>query len=182
MSGDSKKSSRSEGDDQFSEPLLELTGISKPGWFEQAVNSGLNVIGSVTGKKKVTPPPVAVPFDLDQDENKAKPLNTYKPTWNGDNFNPHIEHTNFTTAIGEYNKQQTEMPRHRVAHPLIIRRPSNGMPFIYKFTIFLVVVMFAGGTVIYLDKKYNIRKLVRELKDPGKVKLKPKVRKPVLDD
>lgn len=189
MSNDSKKfrlsddNDDSNKDNELPEPQLELTGVGRPGWFEQAVHSGLNVIGSITGRKKspAPPPPLAAPFDPDQQQSSVKSPNAYKPTWKGDNFRPNIEHTNFTSAIGEFNKQQAETPRNRVAAPLIIRRPVTSMPFIYKFTIFLVIVMLAGGTAIYLDKKFNIRQVAKQLKDPSKAK-KTKVRKPATEE
>lgn len=172
----------SNNDSELPEPQLELTGFDRPGWFEQAVHSGLNVIGSITGKKKSpAPPPLAAPFGPDQQQSSVKSSNAYKPTWKGDNFRPNIEHINITGAIGEFNKQKSEMQRQRGTAPLIFRRPATSMPFIYKFTIFLVIVMLVGGTTIYLDQKFNIRQLAKQLKDPGRVK-KSKIRKPVIEE
>jgi hypothetical protein len=153
--------------EEHPEPQIELTGFNQPSAFGQLLSSGLNVLSTLSGKKNAA--------SHTTNANPSKPKeSTYKPTWNGDNFAElHIEHTNFTSAIREYNQQQ-ENPKVKRGQPppLIVRKQKPPMPFIYKFALFAVFVVIALGAFIYVDTKYNIRQTIQEMKDPSKAKLK----------
>jgi hypothetical protein len=173
LSGPVKKEPKPQfGDSNLPEPEIELTGFNQPSMFGQILSSGLNAISSSSGKKKNNPaPPQASTHQRQKNEE-------YKPTWN-QNFEPNIEHTNFTSAISEFNKQSENPNLKRIAPPpLIIRRQKPPMPFIYKFAIFAVFILLALGGFMYADKHFKIRQTIQELKDPSKTKLKIK-RKPV---
>ncbi len=170
-----KKNKSQFGKEKLPEPEIELTGFNQPSAFGQLISSGLNVVSTLSGRKKNNAPPAMPAPD------SAK--STYKPTWNEGNFEPHIEHTNFTSAIGEYKKQQ-ENPKLRkgAPHQVFFRRERPPMPLIYKLAIFAVCSVLALGTFMYVDKKYNLRKTIQELKDPSKVKLKVKRKPEVIDE
>jgi len=177
---DSAKKQSNQGleDSKLPEPEIELTGFNQPSIFGQILNSGLNALATWSGKKKNSSqsiPPI-------QTEAAKPKVGAYQPTWNKDNLEPHIEHTNFTSAISDYKKQQ-ENPviRRGAPPPLVIRRQKSAMPFIYKFAVFAVSITLILGSLMYFDKKYNIRQTIQELKDPAKAKLKAK-RKPIIDE
>jgi hypothetical protein len=173
--------------EEFAEPQLELTlpGLKENSWFGQVVNSGLNVIGNVTGRKKSAGfiPTVEAPDEVASPQAKPRPkktANEYNPTWGQGGKSPQIEYTNFSTAIGEFEKQQKVAPRGQV--PFRTQPVNTGRSFLVKVMIMLVVALLAVGTVRFLDKKYNIRQLVKELRDPDKSKFLKKKKAPVVKE
>lgn len=182
---DSRSADKKQKKDEFAEPQLELTlpGVKEPSWFGQVVNSGLNAIGSVTGRKKsggfvpTGAPPDLAPPPSSKPKRKSG-ANDYAPTWGQGGKNPEFEHTNFSSAIGEFEIQLRNPQANKPQIPFRTHHVNTGRSFLTKVVIMVTCLLLAAGTFRYLDKKYNVRQLVKDLRDPDKTKLLRKKKKP----